>query len=88
VYIRRYRPGRVPDGAGGWEMGLEDSIGFWGWLEAHRAEAELVFFGRPDLEVEDILEVGGEYYRLVAFVSLPDTHRRRARLEKVEKPLT
>ena len=86
--LLRYRPTRTSDSEGGFTATLGDSSELWGYVRVHDSSIRLVTRTDEDVAPEDIIEIDGEYYRVLTRQGHVRGAHKVYGLEKTQKPVT
>jgi len=85
--LQLYRPTRTSDGEGGWTDTLGEATALYGAVQIHESEIRISHRYGDDLHVEDIIDAGNAYYRIVALVSATEAPWQMAIAERTERPI-
>lgn len=87
--MTRHRPFRTPDGEGGYEQGYTDGETIYGGTSFDGEELILVYPAAQDIQASDVIESpDGEYYRVVQPIGATGASHKRARIEKIKRPIS
>lgn len=83
----RYRPTRTADGEGGWTDTYADGVVVYGGITIHHTEIRFTFRNGEDIIPEDIIQVGGGYYRVMGHAANPRGLFASVPVERTERPI-
>lgn len=86
-YTAYKTPQRIPDGEGGWTVGtIEKELAYLG-LAFHETVVTATFRVESDFLQYDMIEIKGNYYKIISETVVDENHYKKVTLEKIDKPI-
>ena len=85
--LMRYRPTRVDDGEGGFDVSLGIPSVLYGIVSVHHTDLVLVYRYKSDILPEDIVYAEGAFYRVLSLFGPHSAPMKKAFVERITKPI-